>query len=166
MTFANLANGESIFLDANCFVYHFAPDPTFGPSCSQLIQRIDKQDIHGFTSTHILTEVAHRLMTIEASALFVWPFAGIAYRLKKHPGQVQKLSAFRQAVQTVLNSKIQVLSIPPALVLTGATISQQTGVLSNDALIVAVMQANGLTNLASEDSDFDGVAGLARYAPD
>ncbi|MGH7170092.1 MAG: PIN domain-containing protein [Gemmataceae bacterium] len=37
--------------------------------------------------------------------------------------------------------------------------------LHNDALIVAVMQANGLTNLASEDDDFDRVPGLTRYAP-
>ncbi len=33
------------------------------------------------------------------------------------------------------------------------------------ALIVAVMQSHGLTNLASSDSDFDRVAGLTRYAP-
>jgi len=32
-------------------------------------------------------------------------------------------------------------------------------------LIVAVMQANGLTNLASNDADFDRVPGLTRYAP-
>ena len=43
--------------------------------------------------------------------------------------------------------------------------SQQHGLLHNDALIVAVMQANSLTNLASEDDDFDRVPGLTRYAP-
>jgi len=37
--------------------------------------------------------------------------------------------------------------------------------LSNDALIVAVMQANGLANLASNDADSDRVPGLTRYAP-
>jgi predicted nucleic acid-binding protein len=37
--------------------------------------------------------------------------------------------------------------------------------LTNDALIVAVMQAHGLTNLASHDADFDRVPGITRYAP-
>ena len=37
--------------------------------------------------------------------------------------------------------------------------------LSGDALIVAVMQANGLSHLASHDADFDRVSGLTRYAP-
>jgi predicted nucleic acid-binding protein len=32
-----------------------------------------------------------------------------------------------------------------------------TGLLSGDALIVAIMQANGLTKLASIDTDFDRV---------
>jgi predicted nucleic acid-binding protein len=104
-------------------------------------------------------------MTIEASTLFGWPFQGIAYRLQKFPAQLQKLAAFRQAVETVLNSKIKILSIQPSLVLTAAALSQQTGLLSNDALIVAVMQASGLTNLASNDADFDRVPGINRYPP-
>jgi hypothetical protein len=43
--------------------------------------------------------------------------------------------------------------------------SQAQGILSNDAILIAVMQANGLTNLASHDADFDRVPGLTRYAP-
>jgi predicted nucleic acid-binding protein len=65
MIFADLVAGESVFLDANTFIYHFAPDPILGPACSQLLQRIDQQDIVGYTSTHILSEVAHRLMTLK-----------------------------------------------------------------------------------------------------
>jgi predicted nucleic acid-binding protein len=60
---------------------------------------------------------------------------------------------------------IDVLTIPPSLIDTAAQISKQTGLLSNDALIVAVMQANGLTRLASHDADFDRVPGIIRHAP-
>ena len=45
------------------------------------------------------------------------------------------------------------------------SLSQQYGLLTNDALTVAVMQANGLTKIASHDTDFDRVPGLTRYAP-
>jgi predicted nucleic acid-binding protein len=48
---------------------------------------------------------------------------------------------------------------------TAAALSQQIGLLTNDALIVAVMQAHGLSRVASNDSDFDRVPGLMRYAP-
>jgi predicted nucleic acid-binding protein len=60
---------------------------------------------------------------------------------------------------------IQVLTIPPDLLDAAAAVTQQAGLLHNDALIVAVMQVHGLTNLASNDADFDRVSGLTRYAP-
>jgi len=165
MIFADLPNGASIFLDANTFVYYFAPDPSFGPACGQLLQRVENQEIRGFTSTHILTEAAHRLMTVEATTVFGWPFPGIAVRLRKHPAEVSKLVAFRQAIDAILKSRVEVLTIDPALTLAGATVSQQFGLLSNDAMLVAVMQANGLTNLGSNDTDFDCIPGISRYAP-
>jgi predicted nucleic acid-binding protein len=166
MTFADLLAGDSVFVDANTFTYHFQPHPVLGPPCSNLLQRIENQELSGCTSTHVLSEFAHRLMTIEASVLFVWPFTGIAYRLRKNPAQVQKLSAYWKAVDAVLNSRMQVLTIAPVVVQAAATVSRQTGLLCNDALIVAVMQQHGLTKLASSDSDFDGVPGLVRYAPE
>jgi predicted nucleic acid-binding protein len=51
------------------------------------------------------------------------------------------------------------------LVTAAASISQQHELLSGDALIIAVMQAQGLTDLASHDSDFDRMPRITRYAP-
>lgn len=44
MTFADLSAGDSIFLDANPLVYYFGAHAKFGPSCMQLIQRIENQE--------------------------------------------------------------------------------------------------------------------------
>jgi predicted nucleic acid-binding protein len=52
-----------------------------------------------------------------------------------------------------------------SLVSSAANVAKQVGLLSGDALIVSVMQQNGLTHLASNDADFDRVPGLSRYAP-
>src|SRR5262249_12537927 len=117
-------------------------------------------------STHVLSEVAHRLMTLEACALFGWPFAGIAQRLRQHPREVQTLTRFRQALQEVPRYRLQVLPIPTHLIDLAAGVSHQTGLLHNDALVVTVMQANGLTKLASRDADFDRVPAITRYGPD
>lgn len=37
------------------------------------------------------------------------------------------------------------------------------GLLTNDALILAFMQAHRISNLASNDAHFDGLTGLTRY---
>jgi predicted nucleic acid-binding protein len=44
-------------------------------------------------------------------------------------------------------------------------LSRSHGVLSGDALILAVMQSHSLVNLASSDADFDRVSGIRRIAP-
>ena len=85
--------------------------------------------------------------------------------LKQQPASIQQLSDFRQAVEKVPQFGIQVLTIAPDLIASAAAFSQQFGLLSNDALIVAVMRANGLAHLASHDADFDRVPWLTRNAP-
>jgi predicted nucleic acid-binding protein len=165
MTFADLVAGDGVFVDANVLTYHFQPHPLWGPACSDLLLRIESRELAGFTSTHVLSEVSHRLMTIQASALFGWPFSGIGNRLRAHPAEVQRLTAFRQAIDSILQSSLQVLPVAPPLLGIAAAVSQQVGLLSGDALIVAVMQTNGLTKLASSDQDFDRVPGLTRFEP-
>jgi predicted nucleic acid-binding protein len=165
MIFADLASGDSVFVDANTLIYHFGPHPAFGTACRQLVGRIENQDLLGFTSTHMLGEVAHQLMIAEALTLPGWSAGKVKKRLRQQPAVLQSLTGFRTAVETVLQSRITVLTIAPALVGSAATISQQCGLLTNDALTVALMQANGLTRIASHDTDFDRVPGLTRYAP-
>lgn len=165
MTFSDIAAGDAVFVDANTLVYHFAADPTLGSACSDLLVRIKHQEVDGYTSTHVVSEMAHRLMTIEAMKIHGWSPAGVVQKLRKNPAEVQKLTGFRQAGQAIPVFGIGVLRIPPDLLDAGAAASQSTGLLTNDALIVAVMQAHGLTKLASNDADFDRVPGITRYAP-
>jgi predicted nucleic acid-binding protein len=70
-----------------------------------------------------------------------------------------------QVVDEIPGFGIQVLPVTMHLVSAAAAISQQHGLLSGDASVVAVMREHGLVNLASHDADFDRVAGLTRYAP-
>ena len=164
MRFDDLPAGERIFLDANPLVYHFIPFPVLGPLCTKLIDRIESKEVAALTSTHVLGEVAHHLMTTEASQQFGWTLKAVE-RLKQDPTRIQQLTTFRQAIEKVLQLGIQVVTIPADLVAAAAALSVEYGLLTNDALVVAVMQANGLTNIASSDADFDRVPGLTRYAP-
>jgi predicted nucleic acid-binding protein len=165
MIFADLLAGEPVFVDANILIYHFGPHPIFGAACQQLVQRIEKQEIRGFTSTHVLGEIAHQLMIIEALSLPGWTPGKVKQRLRQQSGALLALTRFRAAVEAVLQSNIQVLTIAPALLGIATVICQQNGLLTNDALSVAIMRANGLSKIASHDIDFDRVPGLTRYAP-
>jgi predicted nucleic acid-binding protein len=165
MTFAQIPAAAAVFLDANTLVYHFTSHPTFGLACTQLVKRIEHQQLTGFISTHVLIEIAHRLMTLEAIDRFGWPQAGIAARLRKHHIEIPKLTHPAQVVARIPVLGIQAIAITPPLVEAATLASQQFALLTGDALVVAVMQAHGLTHLASNDADFDRVPGLTRYEP-
>jgi predicted nucleic acid-binding protein len=165
MTFDQIPPGAALFLDANCLVYHFTTDPRYGPACTSLTKRLEQQLLTGFVSTHVLADVVHRVMTIEAIAAKGWPKAGIAARLRKHHDEISKLTLFEQAMASVAPLGLRVIPVSQQMLEAAVLICKQQELLFGDALIVAVMQANGLTNLASNDADFDRVPGITRYAP-
>lgn len=165
MTFASIPLGSQVFIDANTLIYYSAADPTYGDACKEFMERVARREIEGFTSAHVLGDHAHRVMTLEAIAQFGWPVKGIAVRLRQHPAEIQKLTRIRQTVDEIRHIGVQVLPIDFDLVHRATDVSQQHGLLTGDALVVAVMQQHNLTILASNDDDFDRVPGIARYAP-
>lgn len=165
MTFDQIHTSGDIFLDANILVYHFTGDATYGVACTRLIERIEQNDLRGYTSAAVVSDATHRMMTIEAMQQFGWPIAGLAARLRKHRTEISKLIAFQRAVDQVPLLGIHVVDVTLDLVLGATKLSRQFELLSGDALIVAVMQRHGLANLASSDTDFDHVHTLTRYAP-
>lgn len=165
MTFADLVAGDSLFVDANTLIYHCILDPKFGSACTDLLDRIGLGEITAFTSTHILLEVCHRLMALEAARKLGKPQGTMVKFLKSHLDEIRSLTSFRQAIDDLCIGQLRILTVTPAMVKTTAALCQQIGLLTNDAAVVAIMQANGLTKIASNDPDFDRVPGLTRYAP-
>ena len=165
VTLADILAGAAVFLDANVFVYHFAPHPVLHVPCQQLLERCAQRELVGYTSAHVLTNVAHRTMTLEAIDRFGWPIAGIARHMLRHPDEVRQLTRFRRVVDEIPTFNIQVLPVTAQLVAAAAAITQQVGLLSGDALVVAVMREHGLVNLANHDADFDRVPSVRRYSP-
>src|SRR2546423_1113862 len=111
MRLVDLAAGTTVFVDANVLVYALANHPTYGVSCDVFLDRVENQEIIAVTSTHVLGEVVHRMMTIEASNRFGWPIQGIANRLRRHPNEVKQLTRARQALDEIQSARVSFLTI-------------------------------------------------------
>src|SRR6266436_38195 len=111
MTFIDITPRLSVFVDANVFLYAFTSHPIFGSACKLFLDRIANQELHGFTSSQILGEVIHRLMTIEASVRFGWPTKGIAPRLRQHPAEAQQLTRPTQAMDDITLIGLDILPV-------------------------------------------------------
>jgi len=87
----------------------------------------------------------------------------LIYHFTPHPQFGAACAALLQRVQR--RELTAYTSTHDSLVRAATTMSRQFGLLSGDALVVAVMRAHGLSHLASHDADFDRVPGITRYAP-
>jgi hypothetical protein len=67
MIFTDLLTGDAVFVDANTLTNHFQPHPVLGLPCTDLVERIERQELLGFTATHVLSEVAHRRAACEST---------------------------------------------------------------------------------------------------
>lgn len=165
MTFADIPAAAAVFVDANTFVYHFVSEPHYGANCTSLLERLERQETQGWTSAHVLAEISHRLMTIEACARFGWPYQGVAARLRRHSQAIAQLQSAEQGLAEIARLGLRIVTIDDQQVTAAAKLCRQYNLLTNDALLVAVLQSHQLTHLASNDADFDRVPGLVRYAP-
>ena len=64
MILAELHDGDSVFVDANIFIYHFGGHSS---QCKAFLERCACRELRGYTSTPILAEVLHRLMIAEGT---------------------------------------------------------------------------------------------------
>ena len=88
------------------------------------MERIELKEIQGFTSSHCLADIAHRVMTIEAMGRLGWPVSRLAARLKKHHAEIPNLSLYQQATTKVAQLGIQVLAVTGPLVLDATNVSR------------------------------------------
>jgi len=104
MTFDNLKKGDSIFIDANIFVYNFGAQSI---ECKELLLRCARGELIGCTLTSVLSEVLHRLMIAEAIEKGHITDKNPVKKLRENPEIIKKLTTYIRDVE-----KIGMLSLP------------------------------------------------------
>jgi uncharacterized protein len=155
-------NGGRIFVDANIFIYHFS---RLSAECRSFLARCESREIEAFTGVHIVLEVAHRLMMLEALHKGLITGSQPARKLKERPEIVRRLSEYNRSVQQIPRMGVRIRSLTPAMIKESEAVRIQHGLLTNDSVSVAVMRKLRLTHIATHDSDLLKVPGLTVYQP-
>ncbi len=163
MKLEDLPGGARIFVDANILIYHFSG---LSLECQRCLQQCESQEIEAFIGVHIMLEVAHRLMMLEALQKGLITGGQPARKLKEKPEIIKLLHEYNQSVQQIPRLNIRVRTITSAVVRASEAIRLQEGLLTNDSVTVALMQKLSLTNIATFDADFTNVSSLRVYQPE
>jgi predicted nucleic acid-binding protein len=157
--------GDACFIDANIFYYHYVNTPPHSVGCTDLLRRAVFGEVRAFTTVHALAETVHKVMLAEAVAKFGLTRAGLVSWLQRDPNRIRGLAEFRKVAEALGGLNVTVLSVDHPALAAAAAVSQAEGLMTNDAITVAVMRREGIANLATNDDDFDGVSGVAVFKP-
>ena len=162
MILAELLDGDSVFVDANIFIYHFGGH---SPQCKAFLERCARRELRGYTSTTTLAEVLHRLMVAEAVMKGLVTAKRAVRKLGETPDMVKQLIQYQENVDKISQMNITILTLTSEIVQASAEVRKKEGVLTNDSLVVACMRTHGIRKLASANGDFDQVSGIEVYKP-
>jgi predicted nucleic acid-binding protein len=155
-----LPSSAKIFIDSNIFVYHLSSDPVYGISCKNLLKKVEDGDLHGYTSTIVVTEVVFayiRLWLIKQEGIEP---KGILQFLKRTP---QILSKIELEIVQELFTIVDILRVGKGDVKEAFKYISQFHLLPNDATNLSVMERAGLTHIVTQDEDYEKVGTVIRW---
>lgn len=130
------------FIDSNVVMYAVGTKHRYKASCQQILKRVAEESLVGVTSTEVIQEILYRYFMIRKRK------EGIEIARDFSAVISDVLPITPQDMELVLSLLKQHLSLPP-----------------RDALHVAVMKNNGLSQIITADNHFKVVKGIKRIDP-
>lgn len=162
MKLSELKTGESVFIDANIFLYHFTG---VSCDCKEFLKRCETKDLFGITGLSVLAEVNHRLMIAEAIKCGFITSVRPAIQLEKKFEVIKGLSEYSAQVMNIMNWGIKVVPTPEDILRESQIYRTQFGLLTNDSFMPVYMKFATTNKLATNDRAFARIPSLHLYLP-
>jgi predicted nucleic acid-binding protein len=159
---SDVPDGAHVFVDANIFVYHFTG---VSADCSRFLARCEQGSVAGLTGAHILLEVLHRLMMVEAVIAGLVPPGNVARKLRDHPEVVTQLSRSEEQADLVPRLGVRVMPVGEDILVASRQYRSSYGLMVNDSVTMAMARQEGVEAIASSDKDFLRIPRLHVYRP-
>jgi len=153
--------GTTIFIDANIFLYEILDHWKYAESCNSFLEHVNMGKYHAVMSVLVCNEVFHRVMIAEVVERYeIEPKSAVNY-LKKNWEVVRELN---KAYDAMLNidaiENLEIVEIDREVYGIALEYSKKYGLLSNDAVHLATIKKHGITNIATNDRDFERIEWL------
>jgi len=161
---SELPNGASVFIDANVFHFYLRGPEEAKGICSFMLERVEKREITGFTSSLVLDEVMYKMLLKSIEVKFRKNPLEVIQRTSEEIGSQAK--QVRKAVDILLGiQNLEVLSVERHHVESSIDYMEKYSMLPRDAIHLAVMKTAECSDVASADSDFDKIPIVKRWTP-
>jgi predicted nucleic acid-binding protein len=162
MSLHDILNSSRVFVDANIIIYMLGRKSI---QCRSFLTRCDAGAIEGWISTSIVGEVAHRRMMHEAQSRQLIG-SNPARALARRREFVRQLTAYADEARNLLGGGLVVETIRPDDFFVALELQKQHGLLTNDAINLAVARRLGINEIVTAAANFDHIQGLIVHKPD
>jgi predicted nucleic acid-binding protein len=166
MRLADIPKGARVFADANILSYALSTIEPFHSLAAAFLERSARQEIEVLTSAFQAAHVVHRAMIVEARHRYQLSSSEVVSYLKQHPDAVRRLTRYKQIPGEFSRARIHILDVTYREIHASKRFRDDYGLLTDDSITLAVMHRHGLVDLASNDEDFERVAGIRLWTPD
>lgn len=161
-----IPTGKKVFIDANIFLYEVFDHPKFGENAYRILKDVESGVITGITSTMVLDEVLHKMILFEASYKFHISTKDTVLFLKKNPNEIPLLTNSWKDIDRIQEiENLSVCGISPAIFKSSINVAKENMLLAHDALHIAVMKYEAISDIASNDGDFERIEGITLWKP-
>jgi len=161
-----LPSGSKIFIDTNIFLYDILGYTKFQSACLAFLQKMEGNAYSAVTSTQVLNEVIFKLILAEITKKYGLRRENEAIRLIKERAEtISSLTQVWKDYAAIRAYPLTIYSIDQATMDMAINLSSRFGLLISDATHVAIMKAQGIANIATNDRDFGRVNGIVIYKP-
>ena len=158
--------GTRVFVDANIFLYETFDHWRYGGYCKKILEDVNKGECSGITTVLVCNEVFHRVMLAEVVEKYGIEPKSVVSHLKKNWGIITELRKPWDVISNIRQiENLKILEVNEDDFEVALSYSKKYGLLSNDATHVATMKQRGITNIATNDPDFERVEWVTVWKP-
>lgn len=162
MTLAQIPDEEWVVIDTNILVYANQGQST---DCIEFLRRCASGVLQGLVPLPMVAELVHTLMLIEARENKWIDRQNPSRALASRPDLVRRLVRYETQVREFFGLGLRIEPAMAADILEAMRIQREAGLLTNDALLLAVARRLNCSAVASADKTIASTPGFTVYAP-
>lgn len=161
-----LAPQSKIFIDTNIFLYGAMDYSKYRATCRAFLQNIESGVYLAATSALVLNEIVHKLILAETTKTYRLRSESEAKKLiEDKPETISSLTRVWKTYAVIRAYPLVIYSIDEATMDMAADLSNKYGLFISDASHLAVMKMNGISNIATNDNDYQLAEDICIYKP-
>ena len=154
--------GSWVAIDTNVLVY---ANQRRSPECTELLKRCGSGELQGVVPFPMVAELVHALMLIEARENHWIERANAARALAERPDLVRRLTRHEIQMREFFGIGLRIEPAGAADILEAMRIQKEAGLLTNDALLLAVARRLNCEAVASADKAIAQAPGFRVFSP-